>query len=152
MKGTVKEKGELLDTLFILFKDLSKKKIKNYLKDGGVLVNGKVVTKYNTIVKKNDVIELSKTNKTHKKSNLDIIYEDEYFFVINKPAGLLSISTTKEKEKTTYHYIREFIKNRKKSDKIFVLHRLDKDTSGVLVFVKDNTLKNLLQNNWDKYM
>ena len=68
MKGTVKEKGELLDILFILFKDLSKKKIKNYLKDGGVLVNGKVVTKYDAPVKKNDVIELSKTNKTHKKS------------------------------------------------------------------------------------
>ena len=152
MKGTVKEKGELLDTLFILFKDLSKKKIKNYLKDGGVLLNGKVVTKYNAIVLKNDVIELSKINKTHKKSNLDIIYEDEYFFVINKPAGLLSISTTKEKEKTAYHLVREFIKSRKKNDKIFVLHRLDKDTSGVLVFVKDNTLKNLLQNNWDKYV
>ena len=152
MKGTVKEKGELLDTLLILFKDLSKKKIKNYLKDGGVLVNGKVVTKYNMVVKKNDVIELSKTNKTHKKSSLDIIYEDEYFFVINKPARLLSISTTKEKEKTAYHLVREFIKNRKKNDKIFVLHRLDKDTSGILVFVKDNTLKNLLQNNWDKYV
>ncbi len=152
MKGKVLEKGELLETLYVLFKDLSKKKIKNYLKDGGVLVNGKVVTKFNTPVKKNDIIELSKINKTHKKSNLDIIYEDEYFFVINKPAGLLSISTTKEKEKTAYHLVREFIKNRKKNDKIFALHRLDKDTSGVLVFVKDNTLKNLLQNNWDKYV
>ena len=152
MKGKVLEKGELLETLYVLFKDLSKKKIKNYLKDGGVLVNGKVVTKFNTPVKKNDIIELSKINKTHKKSNLDIIYEDEYFFVINKPAGLLSISTTKEKEKTAYHLVREFIKNRKKNDKIFVLHRLDKDTSGILVFVKDNTLKNLLQNNWDKYV
>ncbi len=152
MKGKVLEKGELLETLYVLFKDLSKKKIKNYLKDGGVLVNGKVVTKFNTPVKKNDIIELSKINKTHKKSNLDIIYEDEYFFVINKPAGLLSISTTKEKEKTAYHLVRVFIKNRKKNDKIFVLHRLDKDTSGILVFVKDNTLKNLLQNNWDKYV
>ena len=152
MKGRVLEKGELLETLYVLFKDLSKKKIKNYLKDGGVLLNGKVVTKYNTPVKKNDTIELSKVNKTHKKSNFDIIYEDEYFFVINKPAGLLSISTTKEKEKTAYHQVREFIKSRKKNDKIFVLHRLDKDTSGVLVFVKDNTLKNLLQNNWDKYV
>ena len=152
MKGKVLEKGELLETLYVLFEDLSKKKIKNYLKDGGVLVNGKVVTKFNAPVKKNDIIELSKINKTHKKSNLDIIYEDEYFFVINKPAGLLSISTTKEKEKTAYHLVREFIKSRKKNDKIFVLHRLDKDTSGVLVFVKDNTLKNLLQNNWDKYV
>ena len=152
MKGKVLEKGELLETLYVLFKDLSKKKIKNYLKDGGVLLNGKVVTKYDAPVKKNDIIELSKINKTHKKSNLDIIYEDEYFFVINKPAGLLSISTTKEKEKTAYHLVREFIKSRKRNDKIFVLHRLDKDTSGVLVFVKDNTLKNLLQNNWDKYV
>ena len=152
MKGKVLEKGELLETLYVLFKDLSKKKVKNYLKDGGVLLNGKVVTKYDSPVKKNDIIELSKINKTHKKSNLDIIYEDEYFFVINKPAGLLSISTTKEKEKTAYHLVREFIKSRKKNDKIFVLHRLDKDTSGVLVFVKDNTLKNLLQNNWDKYV
>ena len=152
MKGKVLEKGELLETLYVLFEDLSKKKIKNYLKDGGVLVNGKVVTKYDAPVKKNDIIELSKINKTHKKSNLDIIYEDEYFFVINKPAGLLSISTTKEKEKTAYHLVREFIKSRKRNDKIFVLHRLDKDTSGVLVFVKDNTLKNLLQNNWDKYV
>ena len=115
MKGKVLEKGELLETLYVLFKDLSKKKIKNYLKDGGVLLNGKVVTKFNTLVKKNDIIELSKINKTHKKSNLDIIYEDEYFFVINKPAGLLSISTTKEKENTAYHLVREFIKNRKTS-------------------------------------
>lgn len=152
MKETVKGKGELLETLFILFNDLSKKKIKNYLKDGGVLLNGKVVTKYDTPVKKNDVIELSKINKTHKRSSLDIIYEDEYFFVINKPNGLLSISTSKEKDKTAYHLVREFIKSRNKKDKIFVLHRLDKDTSGVLVFVKDNTLKNLLQNNWDKYV
>ena len=148
MKGKVLEKGELLDTLFILFKNLSKKKIKNYLKDGGVLLNGKVVTKFNTPVKKNDVIELSKISKTHKKSNLDIIYEDEYFLVVNKPPGLLSIGTNKEKEKTAYHLTREFIKKRNEKDKIYILHRLDKDTSGVLVFVKDNTLKNLLQNNW----
>ena len=60
MKEKVLEKGELLDTLLILCKELSKKKLKNYLKDGGVLVNGKVITKYNMIVKKNDVIELSK--------------------------------------------------------------------------------------------
>ena len=99
-----------------------------------------------------NLVRLIKLIRRVKKSNLDIIYEDEYFFVINKLAGLLSISTTKEKEKTAYHQVREFIKSRKKNDKIFVLHRLDKDTSGVLVFVKDNTLKNLLQNNWDKYV
>ena len=152
MKQKVKEEGELLETLFALFKDISKKKIKNYLKEGGVLVNDKVITKYNFKVKPNDTIELSKVNKTHRKSALEIIYEDNDFLVINKPAGLLSVGTNKEKDKTAYHLVREFIKNRNKLDKIFVLHRLDKDTSGVLVFVKNSTLKNILQNNWDKYV
>ncbi len=152
MKQKVKEEGELLETLLVLFKDISKKKIKNYLKEGGVLVNDKVITKYNFKVKPNDTIELNKVNKTHRKSTLEIIYEDNDFLVINKPAGLLSVGTNKEKEKTAYHLVREFIKNRNKLDKIFVLHRLDKDTSGVLVFVKNSTLKNILQNNWDKYV
>ena len=83
---------------------------------------------------------------------LEIFYEDYDFLVINKPAGGLCVGTNKEKEKTAYHLVREFIKNRNKLDKIFVLHRLDKDTSGVLVFVKNSTLKNILQNNWDKYV
>ena len=152
MKQKVTKEGELLETLFVLFEDISKKKVKNYLKEGGVLVNDKVITKYNFKVKPNDTIELNKVNKTHHKSALEIIYEDNDFLVINKPAGLLSVGTNKEKEKTAYHLVREFIKNRNKLDKIFVLHRLDKDTSGVLVFVKNSTLKNILQNNWDKYV
>ncbi|HIS39182.1 MAG TPA: RluA family pseudouridine synthase [Candidatus Onthousia faecavium] len=152
MKQKVTKEGKLLETLFVLFEDISKKKVKNYLKEGGVLVNDKVITKYNFKVKPNDTIELNKVNKTHHKSALEIIYEDNDFLVINKPAGLLSVGTNKEKEKTAYHLVREFIKNRNKLDKIFVLHRLDKDTSGVLVFVKNSTLKNILQNNWDKYV
>ena len=152
MKQKVKEEGELLETLFVLFEDISKKKVKNYLKEGGVLVNDKVITKYNFKVKPNDTIELNKVNKTHHKSALEIIYEDNDFLVINKPAGFLFIENNKKKEKTAYHLVREFIKNRNKLDKIFVLHRLDKDTSGVLVFVKNSNLKNMLQNNWDKYV
>ncbi len=83
------------------------------------------------------------------KDKLDIIYEDKMFLVVNKPSGLLTISTDKEKEKTLFHKVFEYIKKKKKNNKIFILHRLDKDTSGIVMFCKDQKLKFLIQNNWD---
>ena len=85
-----------------------------------------------------------------KKKKLDIIYEDKNIIVVNKPAGLLTISTEKEKEKTLYHEVSEYVKKKHKSNKIFIVHRLDYDTSGVTLFAKDKMVKEKLQNNWDK--
>ena len=85
-----------------------------------------------------------------KKDKLDIIYEDKMLLVVNKPSGLLTISTEKEKEKTLFHKVFEYIKKKNKNNKIFILHRLDKDTSGIVMFCKDQKLKFLIQNNWDK--
>lgn len=78
---------------------------------------------------------------------LDIIYEDKYLLVINKPAKLLMIANNKEVERTLYHEVREYV--RKKNQKVFIVHRLDFDTSGVVVFAKKEDVKNVLQNNWD---
>ena len=82
---------------------------------------------------------------------LDIIYEDKYIIAINKPTKLLTIASNKEKEKTLYHEVSDFVKKKHKSNKIFVVHRLDKDTSGVVLFAKDQSVKKELQDNWDKY-
>lgn len=84
-----------------------------------------------------------------KNDKLNIIYEDKMFLVVNKPSGLLTISTQKEKEKTLFHKVFEYIKKKNKNNKIFILHRLDKDTSGIVMFCKDQKLKFLIQNNWD---
>ena len=151
MKRKVLKDGELLSILLEEFKDFSNKKIKNYLKSGAVMVNGIKRTKYNYKVSTGDIISIQKEAKTHKKSPLPILYEDKYFLVVEKPSGLLTIGTNKEKEKTAYHMMREFVKNRKKGEKLFILHRLDKDTSGVLVFVKNEKIKHLLQDDWDHY-
>jgi 23S rRNA pseudouridine1911/1915/1917 synthase len=86
-----------------------------------------------------------------KAKKLDIIYEDKYIIAVNKPTKLLSISTLKEKEKTLYNEVSMYVKKKHKSNKIFVVHRLDKDTSGVMVFAKDVRVKNVLQANWEKY-
>lgn len=84
-----------------------------------------------------------------KKDRLDIIYEDKNLIVINKPSGLLTVSTDKEKEKTLMHKVITYEKKKNKNNKVFVVHRLDKDTSGLIVFSKNMKMKNLLQNNWD---
>ncbi len=151
MKSKVKETGELLATLQQMFSSLSHKKIKNYLKSGSVVVNGRVITQYNFILQAGDIVEIVKDNKTHKYSPLSILYEDDEFLVVDKPSGLLSIATLKEKNKTAYHMMREFVRKRGRGEKIFILHRLDKDTSGVLVFVKNEKLKLKFQNDWDKF-
>ena len=85
-----------------------------------------------------------------KNRKLDIIYEDKYIIVVNKPSHLLTISTDNEKEKTLFHEVMMYEKRKNKSNKVFIVHRLDKDTSGLVLFSKDEKLKYKLQNNWDK--
>jgi len=76
-----------------------------------------------------------------KSEKLDIIYEDKDFIVVNKPYGLLTVSTDKEKEKTLFHKVYTYIKKKNKNNKVFIVHRLDKDTSGIILFSKNQTIK-----------
>ena len=71
-----------------------------------------------------------------KKNKLNIIYEDKDILVINKPTHLLTISTDNEKEKTLFHQVYLYLKKKNKNNKVFIVHRLDKDTSGLIVFAK----------------
>ena len=82
-----------------------------------------------------------------KKKKLKIIYEDKYLLVVDKPAGLLTISNDKEKYNTLYHVVHEYL--RSKNTKVFIVHRLDKDTSGLVLFAKGENIKNILQDNWE---
>jgi len=84
-----------------------------------------------------------------RKNKLDIIYQDKYILVVNKPSGLLTVSTDKEKEHTLFHQVYLYEKQKNKNNKIFIVHRLDKDTSGIVLFAKSEKIKHLLQDNWD---
>lgn len=83
-----------------------------------------------------------------KKDKLDIVYEDKCILVVNKPCHLLTISTQNEKENTLFHKV--YLYCQRKNQKVFIVHRLDKDTSGLIVFAKSEKAKNILQENWDK--
>ena len=83
----------------------------------------------------------------NKRGTPEIIYEDGRLIAINKPAGMLSVATDSEKLRTAYALLRAA---RPKHSRIFVVHRLDRDTSGVLLFAKSAMLRDALQANWDK--
>ena len=84
------------------------------------------------------------------KNKLKIIYEDKYLLIIDKPCKLLTISNSKEKERTLYHMASMYLKKKQKNAKVFIVNRLDFDTSGLVVFAKDMNTKLTMQNNWDK--
>lgn len=85
-----------------------------------------------------------------KNKKMDIIYEDKELLVINKPTGLLTIATEKEQVRTLYHQAREYVKKQNPKNKIFIVHRLDKDTSGIVVFAKSEKMKKELQKSWNQ--
>lgn len=144
-KYIVKENEILIEFLKKTFNNLSKNNVKSLLHNEKVFVNGNMTTKYNYELNIGDVVEI----REKVAKNIDIIYEDKDIIVINKPSGLLTVATEKEKNKTAYHLVMEYLKKKNKNNRIFVIHRLDKDTSGIIMFAKNERAKHLYQDNWN---
>ncbi|MEG2507021.1 MAG: RluA family pseudouridine synthase [Longicatena sp.] len=145
MKYIVKQQCQLMDFLLQYY---PRKQVQQYLKFKQVYVNDVALTQFNHLCKVDDVVEVSTQHKV--KNVLDVIYEDKDIIVINKPSGLLSVSGGGEKEETAFHYVSEYLKQKDKGAKAFVVHRLDRDTSGVLMFAKNERIKKALQDNWNE--
>lgn len=144
-KYIVKENEILIEFLKKMFSNLSKNSVKSLLHNEKVFVNGNMTTKYNYELNIGDVVEI----REKIAKNIDIIYEDKDIIVINKPSGLLTVATEKEKNKTAYHLVMEYLKKKNKNNRIFIIHRLDKDTSGIIMFAKNERAKHLYQDNWN---
>ena len=151
MRLKVEKEGELLDYLYNNI-DMPKKRIKQYLTHGSIFVNNNRTTKYNYKLVPGMNIVIDTDSKNKKTLPFDILFEDEHIIVVNKPSGLLTIATEKEKDKTLYHIVREYLVSKNKFAKVFIVHRLDKDTSGIVVLAKDEKTKNKLQENWNEYV
>ena len=92
-------------------------------------------------------------SKKHHPKGLSIIYEDHDIVVVDKINGLLTVSTAGEKEKTAYFLLTDYVKkgNSRSKNRVFIVHRLDRDTSGILIFAKNEKVKNYLQDEWKKF-
>ena len=141
---------ELLEFLFSKFPKLSRNAVKSILSGHYVSVNGAPVSQYNLKLSKDDVVIVSKQRISRKnRQDLPIIFENEEFIVINKPSGLLTIPSDNEKGRTAYRMVNDYVQQKDKHNRVFVVHRLDEDTSGVLMFAKNPKIKDILQKNWN---
>jgi pseudouridine synthase, RluA family len=152
MEYIVTENCELLEFLYSKMKDLSKKRVKGYLVNRHVIVDNKIITKYDYQLRKNQKVSIDKSGGIAflKRNKIELLYEDKELIIINKPSGLLSIATTEEKTVTAYNIMTNYVKLSNPKSRIFIVHRLDRDTSGIIMFAKDENLKHKLQDNWDK--
>ena len=140
----------LLGFLFEVLKGQSRNSIKSTLTSKRVSVDGAPVTQFDFKLYPGDTVIISKEPiKKKTRSNLPIIYEDDEMIVINKPSGLLSIASDKEKSSTAYRMLSDYVQQKDKHNRIFVVHRLDEDTSGVLMVVKNLEIQKALQDNWN---
>jgi len=143
----------LLD--FLIGLGYTRTKIKQLLKHRAIAVNNRIVTRTDHKLSANDSILLDAKPKPGAEilehAGIGIVYEDDAVIVINKPSGLLSIATEKEKRQTAYYLMNAYFKERDPSrpDRIFIVHRLDRETSGLIVFAKDEAAKHRLQKDWN---
>lgn len=141
----------LLAFLFNRLNDHSRTKVKSLLAHRQVKVNGNVSTQFDTPLFPGDMVNILYERQPEKFTHkmLRIIYEDDTIIVVEKKSGLLSIGTDREREKTAYHILSNYVKSQNIHNRIFIVHRLDRDTSGLMVFAKSERIKNRMQSDWD---
>ena len=146
----VDEKNTLLPFLLTSLSNRSRNYIKGALKRGQITVDGAVCTDYAHALSPGTRIGVMLGQLTPEvKMSIPVIYEDDDIIVIDKPAGMLSVSTDKERENTAYHIVTEYMKSRPAPGRVFIVHRLDRDTSGVMLLAKNERVKQALQENWE---
>jgi 23S rRNA pseudouridine1911/1915/1917 synthase len=148
----VKERMELMNFLLLAYPAKSRSKVKNLLSKQQVQVNGKVVSQFNYQLLPGNEVCIGKEKKVAPvtaSSGFTIIHEDKHLIVVDKQAGMLTIATEGEKSKTVYYELSNYVKQQHHCNKIFIVHRLDRDTSGVLLFARNPKIQRLLQDNWN---
>lgn len=136
---------------FILGADLpySRSKLKSLLKHECISINHEVTTQFDDPVSPGHVISIIEHNK-QRDTPLEIIYEDKDILVINKPYKLLTVANRKEKDTTAFRLASDYVKKSNTKNRIFIVHRLDQDTSGVMMFAKSEATQKLYQENWNE--
>lgn len=146
----VKKPSILFDFLRENLPKLSRNNIKSLLTHRQVAVEGVRITQFDFELSANDLVIVFKERKIESKiPRPKILFEDDEFLVIDKPSGLLSIASDKEKTKTAIKVMMEYVQDKNPNARLYITHRIDRDTSGVLMFTKREDLRNALQDRWN---
>jgi len=146
----ITQPAELMKFLQSALPSKSRSDIKSLLTHHQISIDNEIITQFNYLLKigQQVVVNWTKVLLEDQPEGLNIVFEDLHIIIVEKEAGLLSIATATEKEHTAYSILSEHVKKRDPKNKIFVLHRLDRDTSGVMMFAKSEKVQQLLQNAW----
>ena len=141
----------LLDMLFASMPERKRTTIKDYLKHRQVMLDGAVTTQWDAPVAPGAEVRVNTTREFQTFSNprLKIVYEDNHIIVVNKGYGLLSVGTDTKREGTAYAMLRDYVKRVDPRQKLFIVHRLDQHTSGLMMFAKTIEAKETMQHNWN---
>jgi 23S rRNA pseudouridine1911/1915/1917 synthase len=152
---TVDQPAPLLAWLFAAWPEAKRNTVREWLKERRVEVNGRVVTQFDRELKPGDAVTIRALGQaapdTRVEGGLLIRHEDEAVIVIEKPAGLRSIASSAERDATAYAHLMEHVRrgNAKSRERVWIVHRLDSETSGLMVFARTEAAKRALQDNWD---
>lgn len=131
---------------------MSRSRVKECLRDGRVVVNGKPVTRHDHPLRPGDRVGILRASSTPHSRQLDsagirVVYEDGDLIAIDKPVGLLAVATEGEKLDTAFAWLNVYLKGRR-AGRPFVVHRIDRDTSGLLLFARSERVRDRLQASW----
>ncbi len=135
--------GTLRHRLHVLYPGTSGRRLKQWLASGRIRVNGLVVRRGDVAIGAGDRIELARPALPFPEP-LRLVHQDEHLLVVDKPPGLLTIATQTERARTAYRLVRDWLQAQE-HERIFVVHRLDRETSGLLVFARSPAVKRALQ-------
>ena len=147
---TVKANTTLLPFLAARLKDWPRNTIKQRLKNGCVIVNGEPVTRHDHALRADDkvVVEANTRSASNMRSRLGVLYEDRDLIAIDKPAGLLSVQSPNKSEPHALGLLRDQLSRRNRQIKLWPVHRIDRDTSGVLLFATSRDMREAVMRGW----
>lgn len=148
---TVAEPGLLMAFLIAQLPHKNRNNIKTLLSNKQILVDGAVYTQFNHPLLPGQIVTVAanRAPEISQYRGLTILFEDQFLIVINKQAGLLSMSTSKEHDRTAYGILSDYVKKQKPENKVFIIHRLDRETSGVMMFARSENVQRLMQESWN---
>ena len=147
----VREPMELMAFLAARMPQASRTKLKTLLAKRVVYVDNAITTQYNFPLRPGMKVQISRDKGNHEFRHrlLRLVYEDAYLLVVEKEPGLLSVGTERQHERTAHAILSEYVKRSGRGPgRVFVVHRLDRDTSGLMMFAKDEKTQHTLRDNW----
>lgn len=151
----VSEPDTLQNFLFSQFAEVKRVKVKQWLKFGSVMVNGKRLSRYDHALAEGDIVEVQSVSESRAASllpkSLKVVYEDDAILLIDKPPNLLSIASEAEQQRTAYALLTHYVRggNVRSKERVWIVHRLDQETSGLMIFARTEAAKLALQESWE---